>query len=166
MPVVALIAMLGVTATDLSDCEGFSGTYREVGVVEQASGALPKGGNVLLSLAVFRQAMPGLERPESVILSASPDDGVLRVTLVGTQRFEMTFPVTCAQGAYRIERLDRNAPAGEGIDLVRYTETILLRPDATGLDVRVMSEGRYRTWPFFHRTEKHDDRYRFTRESP
>jgi hypothetical protein len=166
MHVVAMIAMLGLSGTGLPACEGFTGAYQEVGVVEQASGALPKGGEVSLSLAVFKQAMPGLVRPEAVVLTVSPHGTELKVALVGEGRLDLELPVVCANGEYRIERSSKNLRAGEGVDLVRETETIVLRPDAAGLSVRVISKARYRTWPFFYRTEKFDDRYRFLSKSP
>lgn len=166
MPVVAMIAMLGVSATDPPACPALAATYEEVGVVERGGAGLPTGGEVSLSLAVFRQAMPGLVRPEAVSLAVSPGEPVLRVTLAGQDRLERTWPVTCADGEYRIQRTRQDLPAGEGVDLVRETETLVLEPDATGLRVRVISQARYRTWPFFHRTETVDDQYRFARKAP
>lgn len=166
MHAIAMIAMLGVSGTDQLACPEFAATYEEVGVVERGGGGLPTGGEVSLSLAVFRQAMPGLARPEAVTLVVSPGDPVLRVTLAGESRLEREWPVTCADGEYRVHRSRQDLPAGEGVRLVRETETIVLDPDATGLRVRVISEARYRTWPFFHRTETVDNQYRFARKTP
>jgi hypothetical protein len=166
MHVPVMIAMLQLSGSGLASCEGFAGRYREVGVVEQASGALPAGADVSLSLAVFRQAMPGRAQPEAVTLAVSPHGSVLRVALEGEGRLEKEWPVTCANGEYRIERRLGDSPAGEGVDRVRGAETIVLRPDATGLSVSVVSEARYRVWPFFRRAERLDDRYRFLHKTP
>lgn len=167
MMVEFLLQDAGLSQNDaVKQCPSFSGTYKDSGVVQASNSAMSEGAPILLSLGVFAQAMPGLERPENVVLRTFSEGALLEVSLVGKRRFDFYLQLTCTDGRYRVERHHENQSAGEGVDLIRSTEVITLAPDESGITVRLMSESRYRTWPFFYRTESIDNVYRFYRVVP
>lgn len=146
-------------------CVSLDETYLDSGVVVGAGPGFKNGDPAFFSLAVFKQALPGLKPAKKMRLVIRKDEALLHATVIGESEMTLVFPVTCPQGTYTVRRSYGRSSAGEGVEQMGAEDVIEFFPDDCGITARVTYAGSYRVWPGFRKNEQSTVSYRFKRET-